>query len=69
MNYFLKGDEALLKRTKKGNGTETVDSSSTPNSNPTPLEVLGRFTKAQDRELPKLVWNLIDEVQGPHIGF
>lgn len=57
------GDEASIKRTKKANGTETVDSSTTPNNNPTPLEVLSRFTIAKDEELPKLVWNLIDEVQ------
>jgi hypothetical protein len=52
-----------MKRTKKESGTETVDSSTTPNNNPTPLEVLSRFTIAKDEELPKLVWNLIDEVR------
>ena len=33
-----------------------------PHRDPTPLEVLSRFTIAQDEELPGLVWDLIDEV-------
>lgn len=32
-------------------------------TDPTPLEVLARFTKAKDEELPQLVWDLIDEVR------
>ena len=66
IQFTFTGDEALQKKLKKGTGTGTVDSSTPPNSNPTPLEVLGRFTKAKDNELPKLVWSLIDEVQGPY---
>ena len=41
---------------------EVIPAPSAPHRDPTPLEVLSRFTIAQDEELPGLVWDLIDEV-------
>ena len=41
---------------------EVIPAPLAPHRDPTPLEVLSRFTIAQDEELPGLVWDLIDEV-------
>ena len=66
INYFLYITIGLLKpkskRPKMDADGEVIPAPSTPHRDPTPLEVLSRFTIAQDEELPGLVWDLIDEV-------
>ena len=52
------------KRPKMDSDGVAIPTPAAPHRDPTPLEVLSRFTIAQDEELPGLVWDLIDEVRG-----
>ena len=51
------------KRPKMDSDGVAIPTPAAPHRDPTPLEVLSRFTIAQDEELPGLVWDLIDEVR------
>ena len=51
-----------LKRPKIDSDGELIPPAPVPYADPTPLEVLNRFTLARDEELPQLVWDLVDEV-------
>ena len=61
--YFLIGLlKPKSKRPKMDADGVLIPAPLAPHRDPTPLEVLSRFTIAQDEELPGLVWDLIDEV-------